>query len=273
MHSALNRIQGVFGYFTTVAFVLGALTAFSVVLFPADPVASLELKNVQVIKGRPHYYSTKREEYAQIRFDLDADLSSLFNWNTKQLFVYVLASYPSSSPSSSPSSTSPASNTTTESIIWDTIIPAPVSPYSLESLMTRFFPSFSSSSSGIPKSSKSNKSNKKKPAAPVGVLRLRDQKPKYQITDITGTLTLREGASLVLGWNVQPWIGPLQWGSPQTNIASNLAGDVLGLGFITSGGERSGGRSKKFDFPPLKGSAAATAAAAAKKAGENGSSS
>lgn len=28
------------------------------------------------IKGRPHYYSAKREEYAQIKFDLDAGMSS-----------------------------------------------------------------------------------------------------------------------------------------------------------------------------------------------------
>lgn len=24
------------------------------------------------VKGRPHYYSTKREEYAHVKFDLDA---------------------------------------------------------------------------------------------------------------------------------------------------------------------------------------------------------
>lgn len=29
------------------------------------------------VKGRPHYYSSKREEYAQIKFDLDAGTSIL----------------------------------------------------------------------------------------------------------------------------------------------------------------------------------------------------
>jgi hypothetical protein len=29
------------------------------------------------VKGRPHYYSPKKEEYAHIKFDLDAGLSSL----------------------------------------------------------------------------------------------------------------------------------------------------------------------------------------------------
>ena len=48
MHSALNRAQSVFGFFTTVAFVLGVLAAVSVTLHPAEPVSSVELTNVQV---------------------------------------------------------------------------------------------------------------------------------------------------------------------------------------------------------------------------------
>lgn len=49
MHSSLNRAQAVFGFFTTVAFFVGALAALSVLLHPADDVTtSVELKNVQV---------------------------------------------------------------------------------------------------------------------------------------------------------------------------------------------------------------------------------
>jgi signal peptidase complex subunit 3 len=67
------------------------------------------------VKGRPHYYSTKKEEYAVIRFSLDANLTSLFTWNTKQLFVYVTAEWPSPS----------AENATDSAVIWDTIITSP----------------------------------------------------------------------------------------------------------------------------------------------------
>lgn len=49
MHSSLNRIQSVFGFFTTVALVVSALAAVSVLFFPADETnASVQLKNVQV---------------------------------------------------------------------------------------------------------------------------------------------------------------------------------------------------------------------------------
>ncbi|KAI1932881.1 Signal peptidase complex subunit [Ophidiomyces ophidiicola] len=242
MHSALNRIQGVFGFFTSVALVLGVLTAFSVVLHPAEPITTVKLSNIQVVRGRPHYYSVKREEYAQIKFDLDADLSSLFNWNTKQLFVYVLASYPSTVSTSS----SPPKNLTTitESVIWDTIIPATISPYSFSSLRSRYFPSTSSADK---KKTRQNANTKKAQKIP-GKIKLRNQRPKYQITDISGSVAERKNASLIVGWNVQPWIGALQWNAG-TNIENNLAG-IFTPAFIPGA---KAGRSKSFNFPPLKG--------------------
>lgn len=67
------------------------------------------------VKGRPHYYSSKKEEYAIIKFSLDADLSSLFTWNTKQVFVYVTADWPPTA----------YANATNSAVIWDTIITNP----------------------------------------------------------------------------------------------------------------------------------------------------
>jgi hypothetical protein len=71
------------------------------------------------VRGRPHYYSSKKEEYAIIKFSLDADLSSLFTWNTKQLFVYVTAEWPSAGGSGS------GQNATNQAVIWDSIITSP----------------------------------------------------------------------------------------------------------------------------------------------------
>jgi hypothetical protein len=49
MHSCLNRLQAVFGFFTTVALVVAGFAALSVLLFPTDTTtASVQLKNVQV---------------------------------------------------------------------------------------------------------------------------------------------------------------------------------------------------------------------------------
>ncbi|KAF2455650.1 signal peptidase subunit-domain-containing protein [Lineolata rhizophorae] len=221
MHSTLVRIQNVFGFFTTVAFCLAILVALSVVSFPQSPSASLQLRNVQVVKGRPHYYSTKREEYAHVKFDLDMDLTSFFNWNTKQVFVYVKASYPSSSPSDPPS----------QAIIWDAIIPGVAAPWH----HNQYVPPSSKPSGG-------KKSKSKPPQQPLtttpGLLKLDNQRPKYQITDASGQLAERANATLELGWNIQPWVGLLSW--------SNWGG-------LATVKEIDGGRTEPFDFPDVVG--------------------
>jgi Signal peptidase subunit len=48
MHSALQRAQNVFGYFTTVASLVAAVIAVSVLIVPQTPQASVKLRNVQV---------------------------------------------------------------------------------------------------------------------------------------------------------------------------------------------------------------------------------
>jgi signal peptidase complex subunit 3 len=74
MHSTLVRLQNVFGFFTTVAFSVAAVIALSTFINPQTPNATVALRNVQVVRGRPHYYSYKKEEYAHIKFDLDTGM-------------------------------------------------------------------------------------------------------------------------------------------------------------------------------------------------------
>ncbi|KAL4753189.1 hypothetical protein BDW72DRAFT_40950 [Aspergillus terricola var. indicus] len=235
MYSTLNRAQAVFGFFTTVALFVAGFAAFSVLLFPTDKITTeVSLRDVKVIKGRPHYYSTKKEEYAQMRFDLDADLSPLFNWNTKQVFVYVYATY-SSSNKPSENSLTPQS----QAIIWDTIIEAPESPYSFANLRERFFPTKNGKSALSRKRSSTNKNGSNKQDAVPGTLRLRNQKSKYQISDITGKMAERTNVTLSVGWNVQPWVGALWW-APGTGAVPRTGGST--------------GVSRAFDLPALKGS-------------------
>ncbi|KAK0885118.1 Signal peptidase complex subunit [Friedmanniomyces endolithicus] len=226
MHNNLTRIQNVFGFFTSVAFAVAAVIAVSVVLSAQSPSASLQLRNVQVVKGRPHYYSTKREEYAHVKFDLDADLSTLFNWNTKQIFAYITASYPSSDPSTIPRS---------EAIIWDAVIPATNAPAHPN---TYIHPPLSQSNAR-PKT-KADRLAPQKPYPPgkePGILKLASQKPKYQINDVSGRIAERANATLTLHWNVQPWVGALVWDSRGTlGRWQGLSGGMAG-----------------FDFPALKG--------------------
>ncbi|KAG4438237.1 hypothetical protein IFR05_006265 [Cadophora sp. M221] len=214
MHSTVVRAQNVFGFFTTVAFAVAALIAFSDILAPRTPSSSVIVKDVQVVKGRPHYYSSKKEEYAVIRFSLTADLSSLFNWNTKQVFVYVSASWPNAT----------STELVNEAVIWDTIITNPSADH-LQNI-------------GPAAMKKLVRSAKGKSVDPSrGKLDLKNQKAKYQITAPTGKVAQTNDVVLNLHYNVQPWVGILTW-TPQIEFGRWK--------------KIKGGVSKKFKFPALK---------------------
>ena len=166
---------------------------------------------------------------------MSTDFSSLFNWNTKQLFVWITATYPSKSP------TTPHS----QAVIWDKIFESEsaLHPFNPTLSVQKFWKARTST-----KKAKSNPKSTPKPSkgsarantTASGLVKLQNSKPKYQITDITGKLAGRENVTLEVGWNVQPWVGALTWTVPE------------GRGFGMWKGVR-GGRSRIFTLPELKG--------------------
>ena len=163
-----------------------------------------------------------------------ADLTSLYNWNTKQLFVYILATYPSASsdPAAPPS----------QAVIWDQIIKSPAQADPPNPLAYLPFLSASKTKSKAKPKPKSKPSKKADEALPPGRLALRNARGKYQITDPSAALAGRGNVTLELGWNVQPWVGALVWGRPGGRGISLARWEGL-----------AGGRSAAFEFPPLKG--------------------
>ncbi|PKS07950.1 hypothetical protein jhhlp_006562 [Lomentospora prolificans] len=217
MYNSLTRLQNTFSFFTTVVFVLGGFIALSDLLAPRTPSGTLRVDNISVTKGRVHYYSPKKEEHASIKFSLDADLSSLFTWNTKQLFVYVTAEWPDID--------APAgSNATNTAVIWDSIITSPSSDHL--------------ANVGPATMKKLKKSAAGKSIDPSrGILKLRNQRPKYQITHPSGKVADVENVKLRLHYNVQPWVGMLTW-----NLESAFG----------KWEAMKGGVSKAFSFPSIK---------------------
>lgn len=68
-------------------------------------------------------------------------------------------------------------------------------------------------------------------------MKLKNQKPKYQITHPSGKIASTEDVTLKLNYNVQPWVGLLTW-----NMNRNV-----GLWNTIKGGE-----SDKVQLPALK---------------------
>ncbi|GAA6025262.1 hypothetical protein JCM8202_001939 [Rhodotorula sphaerocarpa] len=115
MHSTWQRLSNVSALATSVLLVLLAAVAATSYVIPAnlDP-ATLKVPHLNVVLGRPQYERRAKErEYAFVKFDLKADLAPLFNWNTKQVFVYMMADY---------ASTQYPENAV---VVWDRIIRSP----------------------------------------------------------------------------------------------------------------------------------------------------
>ncbi|RLN02957.1 hypothetical protein BBJ28_00000937 [Nothophytophthora sp. Chile5] len=143
MYSVWTRANAVFFTSLMALAVMCTLTSFSTYLHEPQPVVrQLELHTLHSLRN----YRDKADR-ATLSFDLDAgtarlplscslsalpthshalsncgdsDLSSVFNWNVKQLFVYVLAEFES------------ASNTRNQVVVWDKIVPTKEAARSLK---------------------------------------------------------------------------------------------------------------------------------------------
>jgi signal peptidase complex subunit 3 len=147
-----------------------------------------------------------------------------------------------------------------KAVIWDAIIPAPATKWTFGNVKERWFPAKTSKNQkGKRSTSKSRAGNEKGKTTDVikpGVLVLKNQKPKYQITDPSGIISSRPNATLTLSWNVQPWVGPLLWdrGMLEDKMGPAAAEKSWNLPFFKY--QWKGAllpRSPSFDFPPVKG--------------------
>lgn len=106
MHSFTARLNGPFFYGITVLGILAALSGLSVFFIPQSGIA--EISNVKV-KSLVKNTSSRWDE-AKITFDLSIDLTELWNWNTKLVFIWIEADYENPPDSRN------------QVIIWDKII-------------------------------------------------------------------------------------------------------------------------------------------------------
>ncbi|KAF7274171.1 signal peptidase complex subunit Spase22-23 [Rhynchophorus ferrugineus] len=110
MHSALQRGNAIFAYTLSVLSFL-TFCCFASTVF-LDYTTGTDIKTVTVLVKNVPDYSASREknDLGFITFDLKTDLSHLFNWNVKQLFLYLTAEY-----------TTP-SNELNQVVLWDKIV-------------------------------------------------------------------------------------------------------------------------------------------------------
>ncbi|KAF9283668.1 hypothetical protein BGZ68_005224 [Mortierella alpina] len=109
-----NRANAVMAFSISAIFCLLGAIAFSALVMPSSPAGSVALDSIKVVTGRYDKnwvdYKTRNNEFANTVMQIDADLSSLFHWNTKQLVVFAVAEY------------STPTHPKNQIVLWDSII-------------------------------------------------------------------------------------------------------------------------------------------------------
>lgn len=102
MHSLAARTNAVWSI--TMVCVASCAIGMGVISFirheyisPSRPTGSIKVVenfvNDVVVAHPMQHISTRQLERAVVRMDIDADFTDCFDWNTKQVFVYVVAEY------------------------------------------------------------------------------------------------------------------------------------------------------------------------------------
>ncbi|KAI8970943.1 signal peptidase 22kDa subunit [Pilobolus umbonatus] len=103
MHNLNQRLSNVFSFAVTVfLWVLGTVSLLSLLTGYGTITEDRIRINPQKIKIVTRRFGTdnvdyrdSKSEFARMTFDIDADFTPLFNWNTKQIFVSAVAEYES----------------------------------------------------------------------------------------------------------------------------------------------------------------------------------
>ncbi|XP_071531541.1 signal peptidase complex subunit 3 [Panulirus ornatus] len=110
MHTFLSRVNAVSAFSLSTLAALTFLCFASTVFISYKAPVTITAANI-VLKNVPEYaVSREKNDLGALRFDLTADLTSLFNWNTKQLFLYLTAEYETTT------------NKVNQVVLWDKII-------------------------------------------------------------------------------------------------------------------------------------------------------
>src|SRR5690606_10749195 len=98
--------------------VLTGLCALSTMFKAYDQTAVVKIEAMQTsVKRVPDYSSNRKPlDLGYIKFNLDADFTKTFDWNTKELFLYLTAHYAT------------ATNEVNQVILWDHILRRGESP-------------------------------------------------------------------------------------------------------------------------------------------------
>jgi len=110
MHSIYARFNNFSAFLSSCLMAMLAAIALSSFVLIATPKGELSLASIKVFPGSSRRLPNVKQDFAFVNFNLSADLTPLFHWNTKQLFLYLQAEYVDSK------------GVPNDVVIWDSIV-------------------------------------------------------------------------------------------------------------------------------------------------------
>uniref|UniRef100_A0A0N5AJ69 Signal peptidase complex subunit 3 n=1 Tax=Syphacia muris TaxID=451379 RepID=A0A0N5AJ69_9BILA len=92
MHNIWSRANAVFAFFLSVLSVMIFAVFISTIHLPNSTDVVISADNVRV-KDVMDYASGGRSDAARMDLSVQVDLTSIFNWNVKQVFLYLVVEY------------------------------------------------------------------------------------------------------------------------------------------------------------------------------------
>ena len=110
MHSLLSRANALFAFSLTVVGVLAIGLYATSFMYNQNANVKIDSSRVVVKHMTEFGAGKKKNDIGFLNFDLKADLEPLFNWNVKQLFLFLTAEYKTKQ------------NNLNQVVVWDKII-------------------------------------------------------------------------------------------------------------------------------------------------------
>lgn len=113
MHTFLSRLNALFAFSLAIVALLTLLFALSTTYKSYDKLAKIDLKTVKsLVRRMPDYNmpNAKENDLGLVQFNLDAQFEDCFDWNVKQIFVYLTANYKT------------AENFVNQVVLWDYVL-------------------------------------------------------------------------------------------------------------------------------------------------------
>uniref|UniRef100_A0A8R1HUK2 Signal peptidase complex subunit 3 n=1 Tax=Caenorhabditis japonica TaxID=281687 RepID=A0A8R1HUK2_CAEJA len=95
MHNLLSRGNSLLAFTLWVMAAVTAACFFSTVFLDYTTHTKLTVNDIKLRSVVDYATDEKKVDLATLAFDLEADFTKVFNWNVKQVFVYLVAEYKS----------------------------------------------------------------------------------------------------------------------------------------------------------------------------------